>query len=156
MIHSDDDGFEWLKWLNPQDGKRYYVGARSGAKAAVTNYNKHKNEKAAKKIALASFGKRGRGDFNLWSDDEEQASDSSACDGSDASNASNASGSSRTTTSSSHTPTPSNASIVPPHGSYVSLLFTLFQVLFTIFLSLFHFFHPLFLVDAFFSTNCVT
>ena len=99
------------------------MGARAGAKAALTDYNKNKNEKSPKKIALASFGKRGRGDFNVWSDDDEQASDSSASDAShasNASNASNASGSSRTPTSSSrtptpssHTPTPSNASIVP-------------------------------------------
>ena len=115
IIDSDDDRFKWLKCLNPQDGKSY-VGARAGAKAAVTDYNKNKNEKAAKKIALASFVKRGRGDFNLWSDDDEQVSDSSASDASHASNtsnASNASGSSRTPTPSSHTPTPSNASIVP-------------------------------------------
>ena len=93
------------------------MGARAGAKAALTDYNKNKNEKAAKKIALASFGKRGRGDFNLWSDDDEQASDSSASDASHASNASGSSRaptpSSRTPTPSSHTPTPSNASIVP-------------------------------------------
>ena len=122
IIDRDDDGFKWLKWLNPQDGKSY-VGARAGAKAALTDYYKNKNEEAAKKIALASFGKRGRKDSNLWSDNNEQVSDFSASDAShasNASNASNASGSSRTTTPSfrtptpsSHTPTPSNASIVP-------------------------------------------
>ena len=70
IIDSDNDGFKWLKWLSPQDGKSY-VGARAGAKAELTDYNKNKNEKVAKNIALGSFGKRGREDFNLWSDDDE-------------------------------------------------------------------------------------
>ena len=90
------------------------MGARAGARAVLTDYNKNKNKKAPIKIALAFLGKRGRGDFNLWSDDDEPASDSSASDTSDASNASNASGSSCTPTPSSYTPTPSNDSIVPP------------------------------------------
>ena len=81
IIDSDDDRFEWLKWLNPQDGKSH-VGAHEGAKAALTDYNKNKNEKAGKKIALASFTKREIGDFDRWSDNDEQASDSSASDAS--------------------------------------------------------------------------
>ena len=113
IIDSYDDGFKWLKCLNPQDRKSY-VGAHAGGRAVFTNYKHNKNEKAAKKIALASFGKRRRGDFNLWSNDDKQASDSSASDTSDTSNASNASGPSCTPTPSSYTTTPSNASVVPP------------------------------------------
>ena len=69
IIDSDDDGFKWLKLLNHQDGKSYVVD-RAGAKAALTDYNKNKNEKAVKKIELPSFGQRGRGDFNMWSEDD--------------------------------------------------------------------------------------
>ena len=133
MDSDDEGGFSWLKWLNPQDGKSY-VRARASANAAAVDFKRNNNQKASDKIALASFGKRGRGDFNLWSDDDEQASDSSASTASNASrlppcpsdnasrrprasNASNASISSRTPTpsnasSSSHTPTPPNASRV--------------------------------------------
>ena len=77
IIDSDDEGgFSWLKWLNPQDGKSY-VRARAAANAAAIDLGINLDQKASEKIALAAFGKRGKGDFNLWSDNE-QASDSSS------------------------------------------------------------------------------
>ena len=109
---------------------------------------------------MASFGKRGRSDFNLWSDDDKQASDSSASTtfySPSFSHASNASCSSHTTTPSgasgfSHTPTSFNVS----HVSMDSLLYVTkgshLSFLFTILFSLFHFFHHVFLVYEFFCT----
>ena len=119
IMVSNDDRFNWLKWLNPQDGKSY-VGARVGVKAAVTDDNLKHNEQALKKFTLVSFGKRVGADFNLWSDHDEQVSNPSTSTASNAlgsSHASNASSFSHTTTPStasdfSHTTTPFNTSHV--------------------------------------------
>ena len=67
IIDSDqEDVFDWIKWLNPQDGKDYirvHLAAREGFE---TYTKKNKNIKAGEARAIAMFGERGKGEFNEW------------------------------------------------------------------------------------------
>ena len=63
LDNDEEGGFSRLTWLNRQDGKSDVRG-RASANAAAVYFKLNKNLKATEKIALPSFGKRGRGNFN--------------------------------------------------------------------------------------------
>ena len=79
----------------------------ASANATAVHFKLNEYQKAAERFALASFGKRGRGDFDLWSDDDEQGSDSSA---------------SIASITSPLPPSASNTSCLPPSASNASRL----------------------------------